>query len=57
MQKLQEEEFAKIKPTTKPEECTHEIVKLYYKGSHTDYGCIKCKAQSFNKEDLERNKD
>ena len=47
MMRMQEEEFDEIEPTTKNEEkCQHEIVKLYQLGTHTDYGCIKCKMKS-----------
>lgn len=54
MEKMEEEEFNKIKPTTKPGQCSHDVVKLYIKGTHTDYGCIKCKMISFNKEDFNK---
>lgn len=47
MRKMQEDEFDKIQPTTKIGEiCTHDIVKLYIKGTHSDYGCIRCKMKS-----------
>ena len=42
---MQEEEFDKIKRSD--DKCPpHEVVKLYYKGAHTDYGCKKCKMKS-----------
>lgn len=54
MQKMQEDEFDKIEPTTKPgERCVHEVVKLYYLGTHSDYGCIKCKMKSLVLEHFE----
>lgn len=31
----------------------HEIVKLYYLGTHSDYGCIKCKRKSYNLADFD----
>lgn len=53
---MQQEDFDKIKPTIKPgEHCSHSVVKLYYKGTHSDYGCVRCKMQSWNKEDFETN--
>ena len=42
---MQEEEFDKIKRSD--DKCPpHEVVMLYYKGAHTDYGCKKCKMKS-----------
>lgn len=56
MKRMQEDEFDKIKPTTKQgEHCSHDIVKLYINGAHSDYGCIKCKMKAFNKEDFNTN--
>ncbi len=53
MQKMQEEEFDKIEPKHNyGEKCEHDIVKLYYCGTHSDYGCIKCKMKSLNLEDF-----
>lgn len=48
MKKMQEDEFDKVQPTTKiGEVCSHDIVKLYnIMGTHSDYGCIKCKIKS-----------
>ena len=38
------EEFDKIKSDiTNNKPCVHEVVKLYYNGTHSDYGGIKCK--------------
>ena len=49
MEKMQEEEFDKINPTYDPNECNHQnIVKLYYLGTHSDYGCLDCKIKSFD---------
>ena len=53
MQKMQEDEFDEIEPITKQgERCSHEVVKLYILGSHTDYGCVKCKMKSLNLKDF-----
>jgi len=47
MEKMQEKEFDEIKATCKPENCNHQrIVKLYYLGTHSDYGCLDCKIKS-----------
>ena len=55
MTKMTEEDFDKLVASTTPEKCDHkDIVKLYYLGTHTDYGCIKCKCKSSNKEDYYR---
>lgn len=55
MEKMQEEVFDKIKATCRPEECKHQrIVKLYYLGTHSDYGCLDCKMMSFNIESFEK---
>ena len=56
MEHMQEEEFEVIKQTTEPEYCDHKVVKLYYKGTHSDYGCIKCKMQSLLLEDFRKKK-
>ena len=49
---MQEEEFEKIEKST--EKCPpHEVVKLYYMGTHSDYGCIKCKRKSLILADFE----
>ena len=54
MQKMQEDKFDEIEPITKQgEKCSHEVVKLYILGSHTDYGCVKCKMKSLILEDFE----
>ena len=53
MQKMQEESFDKIEATCKPEDCKHlRIVKLYYLGSHSDYGCLDCKMKSLTFDSL-----
>lgn len=47
MQKMQGDEFNAIEPVIKQGEiCSHEVVKLYFDGTHSDYGCIKCKMNS-----------
>ena len=42
LEHMQEDKFEKLVFNTTPENCNHEIVKLYYWGTHTDYGCKKC---------------
>ena len=52
MTHMQEEEFDKIEKSN--EKCPpHEVVKLYYDGTHSDYGCVKCKMKSLILEDFE----
>lgn len=49
MKHMQEDEFNKLPEPThvcKPGE--HEVVKLYDLGTHSDYGCIKCKIRSLD---------
>lgn len=54
MRKMQEKEFDELPRTTIDAEAhRHEVVKLYVNGTHTDYGCIKCKMKSLVKEDFE----
>ena len=49
---MQEEEFDKIAKSN--EKCPpHKVVKLYYKGTHSDYGCVKCKIKSLILSDFE----
>jgi len=49
---MQEDEFDKIKKSD--EKCPpHEVVKLYYEGTHSDYGCVKCKMKSLILSDFE----
>lgn len=56
MQKMLEEEFDKIESKIKQgEKCSHEVVKLYYGGTNSDYGCIKCKLKSLILEDFNIN--
>ena len=43
MEKLQETEFAQLNATCEARRCNHNIVKLYDKGTHSDYGCVNCK--------------
>lgn len=54
MEKLQETEFTQLNATCEARRCNHNIVKLYDKGTHSDYGCVNCKMQSMNLEDFER---
>jgi len=54
MQHMQEDEFDKIPQTCKPEDCQHEVVKLYYKSTHSDYGCVRCKMKSLILEDFRK---
>lgn len=51
MQKMTEEEFDKIAYEYNIKECDHsQVVRLYYMGTHTDYGCMKCGMKSTVKE-------
>ena len=53
MRNLEEKEFDQIDPTKDPSECNpHEVVRLCQLGTHLDYGCIKCKMKSSNKDDF-----
>lgn len=53
MERMQEEEFDKLKKSNKPcPKGQHEVVKLYYLGTHSDYGCKKCGVKSYNVEDF-----
>ena len=53
MIKMQEDEFDRIKITDDIPNCPpHEVVKLYCYGTHTDYGCIRCKMKSYRLEDF-----
>ena len=55
MTHMQEEDFAKLRKTVKPEECKkHEFVKLYYLGTHSDYGCILCGFKTLTPEEFNR---
>ena len=55
MKKMTESDFDKLEASVSPEKGDHaEIGRLYYLGTHTDYGCIKCKCKSANKEDFYR---
>lgn len=50
---MQEDEFDRIKITDDIPNCPpHEVVKLYCYGTHTDYGCIRCKMKSYRLEDF-----
>ena len=54
MYKMQEEEFDAIVVDESTPKCPpHEVVKLYYLGTHSDYGCVKCKLKSLNLEDFQ----
>lgn len=53
MKRMQEDEFDKLEKMDKP--CLkgrHEVVKLYYLGTHSDYGCEKCGMKSYNIKDF-----
>ena len=53
MLKMQEDEFDAIVVDDSTPQCPpHEVVKLYYLGTHSDYGCVKCKMKSFILEDF-----
>ena len=52
MQHMQEDVFDKLEKSR--DKCPpHEVVKLYSEGTHTDYGCIKCKLKSLIIKDFE----
>lgn len=54
MYKMQEEEFDAIVIDESTSNCPpHEVVKLYYLGTHSDYGCVKCKMKSLRLEDFQ----
>ena len=42
MKKMQETEFDKIVWKRNAKECPHSFVKLYDRGTHSDYGCELC---------------
>ena len=43
MLRMQEDEFDRREKTCTPAECKeHCFAKLYYLGTHSDYGCIHC---------------
>ncbi len=55
MEKMQEKVFDKIRQETTPDKCRkHEVVKLYYLGTHSDYGCKKCKMKSLILSDFDK---
>ena len=54
---MQEKEFEQLEQTCDMKECTHpNVVKLYYLGTHSDYGCTSCKLKSLVLEHFNRNK-
>ena len=54
MEKMQEAEFDRIKQKITPNKCqNHYVVKLYYLGTHSDYGCRNCKMKSSILKDFE----
>ena len=43
MEHMNEEEFEKLKFKVQPFECAHlNLVKIYNRGTNTDYGCKDC---------------
>ena len=54
MNRMQESEFDVIEQTVEPELCKHSFVKLYYLGTHSDYGCVLCKIKIQTPEKLRR---
>ena len=57
MRIMQEEEFERLKFTCDPSNCDHsELVRLYEKGAHTDYACMKCGMCSGVREDFKKSK-
>lgn len=56
MFRMQEDEFDKIEISK--EKCPpHDVVKLYFMGAHSDYGCLKCKRRSLLLTDFETKPD
>lgn len=54
MKKMTEEQFEAIPKTKKPKECKlHDVVRVYYLGSHSDYGCTRCGKMSTAIEDFD----
>lgn len=54
MYKMHEEEFDAIVIDENTAKCPpHEVVRLYYLGTHSDYGCVKCKMKSLRLEDFQ----
>ncbi len=51
MKRMQEADFDKIEES-KGSCPPHDVVKLYYFGTHSDYGCTRCKMKSSNIEDF-----
>lgn len=53
MRKMDEIEFEKLRkdiPVSVKQSSNHpEVVKLYYLGSNTEYGCLKCGLQHHEK--------
>lgn len=55
MRKMEQEEFDKLKFDRNPKDCNHpEIVRIYFQGAHTDYGCVACGLSHTNKEVFEK---
>ena len=53
MQHMQEKEFDKFEKIDG--KCPpHEVVKIYDEGTHSDYGCIKCKMKSLILSDFDK---
>ena len=56
MKHMQEKEFNKLEPIDG--KCPpHKVVKLYDNGTHSDYGCLRCKMKSLILEDFEPTED
>ena len=54
---MQEDEFDRMTKTLKPEECKeHHFVKLYYLGTHSDYGCTLCGLKTLTPEIFKKEK-
>ena len=50
MRKIDQEEFDRLEFDRSPKDCVHpEVVRIYYQGSHIDYGCVACGLSHTNK--------
>lgn len=56
MEHMSELEFETLAKTAETAHCKHKkVVKLYYAGMHSNYGCVKCKMKSLNTMDFIQN--
>ncbi|MDO4978316.1 MAG: hypothetical protein Q4E53_13775 [Eubacteriales bacterium] len=53
LEHMSEMEFDFMETCQTIDECKHEkIVKLYYAGMHSNYGCVTCKKKSLDLKDF-----